>query len=380
MPRRSCFLVGFLVLAACGGDRRPPPIGFPPAVPVTSKTERKIRVLLKESFAATPIEGSSLGTGLTVRSDAGRIRLLHGKKNQTGSGFRIDPAPGELLKVEGSIYRGSLEAFINPVGTPVLVNEVGLEEYLKGVLPHELSPRAPGEAVKAQAIAARTYAVFSLGQNANRGFDVFTDERSQVYRGASKEHPLSNKAIEETRGVVAVYQEKPIFAVYSSTCGGKTESYELMFQRKSIPYLKGGADCPDGNGQFSSWEERIPIARVQPQVDRLAQVGRLRKLAILERTPSKRVLEMRFAGDKGEKILKGNDVRFALSVRSTWIVELDPKHDDSGYITEIHVKGRGWGHGVGLCQIGAVELAKKGWSFEKILKHYYAGIKLVRQY
>ena len=89
---------------------------------------------------------------------------------------------------------------------------------------------------------------------------------------------------------------------------------------------------------------------------------------------------MRFVGDQGEKVLKGLAIRSALGLRSTWIFGLEPHYDSSGYISEIHATGRGWGHGVGLCQTGTVELSRQGWSFEKILKHYYTGITLTRRW
>ena len=89
---------------------------------------------------------------------------------------------------------------------------------------------------------------------------------------------------------------------------------------------------------------------------------------------------MRFVGDQGEKVLKGLAIRSALGLKSTWIFGLEPHYDRSGYISEIHATGRGWGHGVGLCQTGTVELSRQGWSFEKILKHYYTGITLARRW
>ena len=89
---------------------------------------------------------------------------------------------------------------------------------------------------------------------------------------------------------------------------------------------------------------------------------------------------MRFVGDQGEKVLKGLDIRSALGLKSSWILALEPRRDRSGYIVEIHARGRGWGHGVGLCQMGTVELARQGWGFERILKHYYKGIDLTRRW
>ena len=271
---------------------------------------------------------------------------------------------------------------MNPLKIPVIVNEVALEDYLKGVVANELNPVAfpQMEAIKAQAIAARSYALSMLGQYARRGFDLYSDHRSQVYGGVETERPMSNRAVEETRGIVSVYQGKPIKAFYSSTCGGKTEAYQLAFRRPPIPYLKGGVNCKDSSGRYFSWEEKIPNSRIQKNLVPKAGVGNLKKLVPIKRGSSGRVLEMRVVGDRGEKVLTGNDIRYALGLRSSLIRKIQPSYDSSGNIVELRVRGRGYGHGVGLCQIGSVELARRGWTFERILKRYYPGIDLVRRY
>ncbi|MDA2929870.1 SpoIID/LytB domain-containing protein [Acidobacteria bacterium AH-259-O06] len=346
------------------------------------KGSPRIRVLLKENFASARLEGAALAPLLLIVADRGKVRLgdRKGQRLRSGSGFRLEPSRGKLLKLDGVLYRGAVEVFINPLRRPVIVNELNLEDYLKGVVPSELSPvEFPQlEAIKAQTIAARTFALSNLGQNAVRGFDLYADNRAQVYGGARSEKPLSNRAVEETRGIIATYQDRPIVAFYSSTCGGLTEDYQVIFQRPRIPYLRGRAKCPDSSSPYSSWNDHIQISRIQRKLDRLAGVGRLKKLIPLRKSRAGRIVEMRFVGSKGEKVLAGLDIRSALGLRSNWVTALDPRYDDSGYMVEIRVQGRGLGHGVGLCQIGTVELAKRGWSFERILKHYYHGIDLKR--
>lgn len=316
--------------------------------------------------------------------EAGRVILSDGsrKKIQSGSGFRLEPTRGKLLKVDGISYRGSVEVFINPVREAVIVNQVAIEDYLRSVLPAELNPRAFPylSTQQAQAVAARTFAVASLGQNAARGFDVYSDERSQVYAGVEREVSLSDRAIGETRGLIAVYQDQPIVAFYSSTCGGLTADYAEMFQRPPIPYLKGGIRCSDRSSAYHSWNERIRVSDIGPRLDRFARVGKLKKLEIVRRSSSGRVTQMRFVGSDGERLLQGMSVRYALGLRSNWITRLEWQHDRSGYIVEIQAKGKGFGHGVGLCQFGSVELGREGWDFERILKYYYRGIRLKQQW
>ena len=384
-----CLCSLFLALNSCGGKKRPPPVLSLPA-PGTVSVKKvsspgsapSIRVLLKETFREALIEGSSLGPAVRVQIGKGSIQLINGRKRHSGSGFRLESGGDGGVQLDGKPYRGTLEIFINPLGKPVIVNEVDLENYLKGVVANELDPGTFPliEAMRAQATAARTYALSSRGQYASRGFDLYTDQRSQVYRGVSSERPLSSRAVDETRGIVAVYQGKPILAFYSSTCGGKTEDYQFVFRQVVIPYLRGGVSCQEAPNRYSFWEKRIPISRIQERLDRHAGVGKLRKLVPLKRGRSGRIVEMLFVGDRGKKTLKGGRVRFALGLPSSWILDLVPSHDPSGNIKELHVRGRGYGHGVGLCQMGSVELDRRGLTFEQILKSYYLGIDLARRY
>ncbi len=135
------------------------------------------------------------------------------------------------MRFDDRPYRGRIEVFANTRGALTVVNVLGLEDYVKGVVPNELS--AGGfpllEAHKAQAIAARTYALRNRGQFMSQGYDLLPTTRSQVYRGLVSENPLSTRAVEETRGMIATYDGEPINALYTSTCGGRTEDAENIF-------------------------------------------------------------------------------------------------------------------------------------------------------
>jgi stage II sporulation protein D len=149
-------------------------------------------------------------------------------------------------------YRGNIEVFANPRGALTVVNVIGLEDYVRGVVPNELSPGGyPAlEAQKAQAIAARTYALKNRGQFGSEGFDLLPTTRSQVYRGLSSENSLSSRAVEETRGMVATYDGEPINALYTSTCGGRTEDAENIFN-DAVPYLRGRECAAEGKMAFA---------------------------------------------------------------------------------------------------------------------------------
>ena len=390
------FYCSMVLFSSCGGKARPPVIAAPtggltptptspPSITVAGQMKRgpQIRVLLKQNFRSVSVEGSDLASVVVIKAEEGKIHLADGSGRGlgSGSGFRLKPLDGKQLKLDGVPYHEQLEVFINPLSRPVVVNEVSLESYLRGVVPNELfTDRSRSEAMKSLTIAARTYAYSSLGQNAVRGFDVYSDTRSQVYRGVRSEKPFSDQMIGETHGIIATYQDKPIVAFYSSTCGGRTEDYREVFQRAAIPYLQGGAACPDTSSPYHDWDELISVSQIQGRLDRLAGVGKLERLEPIRKSQWGRTVEMRFVGTQGAKILKGLDIRSALGLRSNWITEFDVHLDGSGYIVEIHAQGKGWGHGVGLCQIGAVELAGRGWNFERILKHYYKGIEVVRRW
>ncbi|MBV8858836.1 MAG: SpoIID/LytB domain-containing protein [Acidobacteria bacterium] len=166
------------------------------------------------------------------------------------------PVDSELnpVRYNEKPYRGRLEVFANTKGTLTVVNVVPLEEYVRGVVPNELSPGGwpELEALKAQAVAARTYAVSNLGRFAAEGYDLTPDTRSQVYGGRSTEHPLTDRAVSETRGRILTYKGAPINAVYTSTCGGRTEDGENIFGGAPVAYLRGRECALEAGEHFAS--------------------------------------------------------------------------------------------------------------------------------
>jgi stage II sporulation protein D len=181
---------------------------------------------------AFPVEEAEAGGGL--------VRLL-----ETGEGLRsalILPArPSELLFVDAQPYRGLVEVRASDSGGLTVINVVNLEDYLRGVVPNELSPAGfpQIEALKAQAVAARTYALRNRGQYQSRGYDICATPTCQVYKGQSSEQPLSDRAVQETQGMAATYRGALINALYTSTCGGHTEDGDKVFEGEVTPYLRG---------------------------------------------------------------------------------------------------------------------------------------------
>jgi stage II sporulation protein D len=549
--------------------------------------------------------------------------------------FASDDETSAPVRFNDKPYRGRIEVFTNLRGSLTVVNELGLEDYVRGVVANELSPGGyPAiEALKAQAIAARTYALKNRGQFMSQGFDILPTTRSQVYRGLTSENPLSTRAVDETRGLIATYNGEPINALYTSTCGGRTEDSEKIFN-EAIPYLrarecaaegatfdrfviktsrtpadlqddanvvlardvsllftqnfttlrdrvsdswlsadatvvevqnwlanvarvarqttppivadvnrppafatalsaavfgesragtllneadadyllavKDAGDVPaanradlamllrdghlsvypdatlrprmplsrarvlhaivrllearnllqlqkanarpasDGqlilrttkgkdqpirvnadaflfrylgerpyavssvalvggepvsyhlapNGQidflevrpspngaaadrmspFANWSKGLSPAQVQARLARAARgIGSIVDLRVVSRGASHRVTDLEIVGTSGTAHVRGGRIRSALGLREQLFV-IDREYDDDGRIAEFTFVGRGWGHGVGMCQVGAYGLAKQGWTSEQILKAYYSGIEITRMY
>ena len=549
--------------------------------------------------------------------------------------FASDDERSAPVRFNDRPYRGRIEVFTNSRGALTVVNELGLEDYVKGVVANELSPGGyPAlEALKAQAIAARTYALKNRGQFMSQGFDILPTTRSQVYRGLTSENPLSTRAVDETRGLVATYAGEPINALYTSTCGGRTEDSENIFN-DAVPYLRGRECAADGgsfnrfvikttrepaefrdegnvtlardvsllltqnfgtlreplsdswlsgdatvsevrnwlanvarvarqpspitgddvnrppafatalsmamfgesragtllnnadadyllavkdandvptqhradlalllregylsaypdttlrprtplprarvlhaiarilearnllqlqkanarptsdgqlilrssrgkdqpirinpdaflfrhlgerpypvssvalvggeqvtyhlspNGQidflevrpaangaaadrfspFANWTKGLSLAQVQARLARTARgIGQIVDLRVVSRGSSHRVTDLEIVGTNGTAHVRGGRIRSVLGLREQLFV-IDREYDDNGRVNEFIFTGRGWGHGVGMCQVGAYGLAKQGWSSEQILKAYYSGIELKRMY
>jgi stage II sporulation protein D len=196
-----------------------------------TRTAKFTMVLALDPAATGTVTNSSLQHRTLIEVDGGKLIVV---PRNAKTVIEADVP----LEYENRTYRGKIEVFGNTRNTFTVVNELPLEEYLLGVVPNELNPVTFGEieALKAQTVAARTYIVRNLGQFKSEGYDICATDACQVYMGQGTEHPLTTQAVTETRGVVAVYRDQPINALYSSTCGGRTEDAENIFDEK-LPYL-----------------------------------------------------------------------------------------------------------------------------------------------
>jgi peptidoglycan hydrolase-like amidase len=519
-----------------------------------TRTAKFTPVLALDPAATATVTSANLQYRTLIEVDGGRLIVL-----PKGAKIQID-AGSVPIEFDNRSYRGKIEVFVNSRNMLTVVNELPLEEYLFGVVPNELSPVTYGEieALKAQAIAARTYIVRNLGQYKNEGYDICSTDACQVYQGQGTENPLSTQAVTDTRGLIAVYNDQPINAMYSSTCGGRTEDAENIFEEK-VPYLvsticeykhpepvafttsRAPADWKDAvlavagvsnftqarrfmglpgqgepqsmdtaslstfirqsfypsvlttsdmsfvteqgilpssgsiplkeilfrlidkknafewqQGVLTSWDGKVmnitvnsqpkefrlspdaPIYQrvgderlamrqgswiggelmdfravldtiqllvyrinfANPAADRFSRValwqvhktrqeldtafrplniGGVQNMRVIGRGPSERPLSTEIMGSAGRATVRALRLRTLLGLRDS-LFSFDIERNAQGEVLGMTFYGRGWGHGVGMCQVGAYGMAMDGATYDQILKKYYKGIELKKLY
>jgi len=300
------------------------------------------------------------------------------------------------LHVGGKPYRGRVEVRTTGRGRVSAINELPLEEYLLGVVPLEIGPREPEElaAVEAQAVAARTYAVAQLGGQGEMGFDLFGSVEDQAYGGMAVEREEATEAVRRTAGRILLFDGRPIRAYYHSTCGGRTAAVEEVLDREPAPYLQSVSDqAPDGSYYCeASPRFRWDVTWSRAELDSVAraglatafglspnELGAVEHLEVVRRTPSGRVGELAFEGPGMDMVLSRLAIRFALQ-RNGRILESTDFDVIPGADGLVELSGRGYGHGAGMCQWGAIGRARAGQTYERILATYYPGAVLVKAY
>ncbi|MBU0982310.1 MAG: SpoIID/LytB domain-containing protein [candidate division Zixibacteria bacterium] len=322
-----------------------------------------------------------------------------GDRIQSGMGeVNIIPrGNGNRVKIGGKRYRGIMR--ILPNGQSVrAINVIYMEDYLRGVVPPEIGPRADSEieAVKAQAVAARTYAMAHLKQYAGQPYDMKSSIMDQLYEGVNVETRLVNKAIDATAGVVISFQDNMINAYYHSTCGGRTDDIEEVWERQEVGYLKAVDDSSACSwSKYFTWREVFTERQLRGRIEQYLSSDRGRDLRI---SPVTNVVVMdRSAGGRIKKLLvhTETDVYHFSKDKIRWVVgrtsnpdlilpssnfDVVLDRDGAGKLTHITFNGRGYGHGVGMCQCGAIGHARDGWGYERILTLYYTGTEIKKLY
>jgi stage II sporulation protein D len=275
----------------------------------------------------------------------------------------IEPTDGGVVYIGDRWYRGRTHLVISEGGVTA-VNHVDMDEYLYSVVGAEMSPSWHAEALKAQAVAARSYALYQKAKRGNSVYDVGDDTYWQVYVGMEKEDANTIAAVTATSNQVLAYNGSPIEAVFHSSSGGHTEDVENIWQDPR-PYLRGVPDY-DRNSPNYQWTETFS----QNQLSSLfSGVGNVLNLQPAQTTPFGRAITLNVVGDGGTRSIDGDSVRSVLNLPST----LFSVTANGGSFV---VSGRGFGHGVGMSQWGALALAESGYSYSQILGHYYQNTTL----
>ncbi|MBI6546081.1 MAG: SpoIID/LytB domain-containing protein [Cyanobacteria bacterium NC_groundwater_1444_Ag_S-0.65um_54_12] len=362
----------------------------------TPAQERPVRIglidgvtafVFSAATTATIIDerGQELGTVRTreawqARRSGKRIILTAGDQTLLANGpVRILPAyqsgSPPMVYVGKRWYRGILEIRDGLIA----INELPMEDYLYGVVPCEMPHTWPLEALKAQAVAARTYTVAKLGEMAARGYDLKPTTDHQVYGGAARETPESNLAVDATRGEVVTYNGRPIPAYYCSAAGGYTDGADTVWGGDPVPYLQAVPDFDQAAPSYL-WQHTISAVALRSDLERHGiSIGDLTAIEPLLRGYSGRVRTLAIRGSQGDKVLSGERFRYITGLKSS-LFNVAPELDEHGRTTGFTFAGRGHGHGVGLSQWGSRGLGQMGYSYVQILSHYYPHSQLtIRQ-
>lgn len=294
------------------------------------------------------------------------------------SSLRISARRKAAIFVNRRPYRGDIVLVRSAEGTLSAINVLDVESYLKGVLVHEISPKWPIDAIKAQAIAARTYALYQKEICSHRPYDLVADTSSQVYGGFSSEKNKTNRAVNFTFGEALLYRGKLFPAYFHATCGGSTENAAELW-KVNIEPLAGGRLCSFCTASpHYYWNASMDFKAIRKKLGPFYTLqGELKNIFVEERNASGRIRSLRLEDGQGESaVISAKDFRQMMGpdvVRST---NFTLAVEDS----KVVFSGKGWGHGVGLCQWGAFGMSRRGYDYKEILAFYYPGSRVSKVY
>ena len=353
--------------------------------------------------AGKAVARGDAGERRSLNSAGGVLRVIEqgGASRVAGSRLVLSTDGAGVVSINGRRYRGDVSLIAGDSAVSV-INRVAVEAYLRGVVPRELGVRGPSEraALEAQAVAARSYAVTRLG-NASRPYDLVATTSDQVYGGVDAENALADAAIVATEGLVLMYEGRVVSAPYFSTCGGSSAEPSELWRSRNEPFLKRVSDQIPGSDRYycdiaprfrweRAWRGDTLTAVVERYLRNYAQVGQeavgsVRRISVDGRTPSGRVAAIVVETERGQYRVQGNDIRYVLRspggelLNSTYFSPEVVQAAD-GRLARLTLRGLGYGHGVGMCQWGAIGRARAGQDFRTILRTYFPGTTVARAY
>lgn len=349
----------------------------------SSQKEKIVRVLIVEKSKSAYIKHSGRVNVYTQDkskkykiSQEGTVAVKTHKNNQVQVGtlianqpIFIEPVGGTILEIDKNKYTGKLAVL--PGKTFNIVEYVSLEQYLYGVLPYEMHPSWALEALKAQAVAARTYTLKSIEKKANEPFDLYADVRSQMYKGAGNLHDSVKKAVDQTRGEVLSYKGNLFFTYYHANCGGGTDHVSIWNPKApDIKPLSGSSCNFDAHSKSHTFTQDIAKSTVEKFTKSHGLKGSLKSIKVSKKTGTGRAVNLTIKTSGGSKTVSCASFRAATLIRSCKLTKITTG------ATKVHFEGRGYGHGIGMCQDGAHGMAKQNYNYKQILKQYYPGSTL----
>lgn len=314
--------------------------------------------------------------GLTATLSGGQIQVGGVRSSRVW----LQPDDGGYVQIGDRWYRGRVQLVSTSRGVTA-INYVHLEDYLPSVVGKEMYVSWPQEALKAQAVASRSFVLFRRDRELRRGntlYDVGATVTHQVYPGVSSEAPSTLAAVAATRGQVLTHNGQIIESVFHASAGGHTENSEHVWSG-AVPYLRAVPDFDQAAPNYQ-WTVRFTAAQMR---QRIPGIGNILALRPAQTTPNGRIIAMQVIGDAGSRTITGAELRRVLGLRSTLLTvnpELglvaDTQQQRSPIPVAFQITGRGHGHGLGMSQWGALALANQGYSYDQILRHYYQGIQL----
>ncbi len=368
-------------------------------------------------FVEKPASGEIVLTNQKTgeRFRASRVMILRGDvftlELPTAEGFHFE-------NIQRRRYHSRLEFIIDRFGKLTVINVIPLETYLKGVVGSEMQEKFPLEALKAQAVTARSYTLARIGkQHPLAPFDVCDEVHCHVYGGLDRESPKVTQAVNETSGQILMYKNQICETFYAGVCGGHTENNEFVWQGEPRPYLQGqldadnirlplgylqneenvrrwiesqprvfcntqNKDVPDFleyTKKYFRWQVRYSQRKLSQIIEKKSgqRIGLVSQIVPVLRGVSGRLYEIEIRGTRG-KINVSNELQIRRVLSENYLYSSCFVVDRKG--SEFVIKGAGWGHGVGMCQTGAAMMALQGKNYKEILNHYYTYTKLVKLY
>ncbi len=376
----------------------------------------KIGPTIKNGQEIQMTSDRSLYNDWTDLSNSVRLTNDYGQIKVNGQAINQISTQGSFIGYKDNKYRGDF-VFLNS-GTDVFVcNRINLEDYIRGVIPYEMSASFPLEALKAQAVASRGFALSNKNKYMKYGYNLDDTTNSQVYKGMKSETSRTNQAVDETRGIVPFYMNNYAETIFHATSGGYTVAANEAWGGRMVPYLVAIEDPYSVNTRAAKWTYKISRDKVKSLFEKAyPEIGSLEDIQIQDTYNNRRVKTLSLMGSQSSKTIKASEFRSILGntkVKSTWFTlnSSDLSNEDSNFYVlsaqgvkkqasiyttakewirkeaknqpgalsskdDFVVQGRGYGHGVGMSQYGAVEMAKQGKNYRDILLYYYPAIEL----